>query len=147
MGGKWLGQQAGILEGSLQAAADRGLVGISPTDWSPEVVELCKKYQQQTVVGIDLAGDETIQGSSHFPGHLKAYEVGPKGSRWGEAGIGGLWEKLVSVHSREKSHRLVSVRPPGFPRVLVGSGGSRNCEFPTCCWETVLEPVSASDLL
>ncbi|KAB0395528.1 hypothetical protein E2I00_010901, partial [Balaenoptera physalus] len=41
--------------------------------WSPEVVELCKKYRQQTVVAIDLAGDETIQGSSLFPEHVKAY--------------------------------------------------------------------------
>ncbi|KAF6087270.1 adenosine deaminase [Phyllostomus discolor] len=43
--------------------------------WSEEVVELCKKYRYQTVVGIDLAGDETIPGSSLFPGHLKAYEA------------------------------------------------------------------------
>lgn len=54
-------------------------MGLSPPDWSPEVVELCKKYQRQTVVGIDLAGDETIEGSSLFPGHLQAYEVGPGG--------------------------------------------------------------------
>ncbi|XP_037598915.1 adenosine deaminase isoform X4 [Cebus imitator] len=44
-------------------------------NWSPEVVELCKKYQQQTVVAIDLAGDETIQGSSLFSGHVQAYEA------------------------------------------------------------------------
>uniref|UniRef100_A0AC11BFP1 Adenosine deaminase n=1 Tax=Ovis aries TaxID=9940 RepID=A0AC11BFP1_SHEEP len=41
--------------------------------WSPEVVELCKKYREQTVVAIDLAGDETIEGSSLFPGHVEAY--------------------------------------------------------------------------
>ncbi|XP_072862479.1 adenosine deaminase isoform X2 [Chlorocebus sabaeus] len=44
-------------------------------NWSPEVVELCKKYQQQTVVAIDLAGDETIPGSSLFPGHVQAYQA------------------------------------------------------------------------
>ncbi|XP_050662504.1 adenosine deaminase isoform X2 [Macaca thibetana thibetana] len=44
-------------------------------NWSLEVVELCKKYQQQTVVAIDLAGDETIPGSSHFPGHVEAYQA------------------------------------------------------------------------
>ncbi|XP_048956442.1 adenosine deaminase isoform X5 [Canis lupus baileyi] len=43
-------------------------------NWSLEVVELCQKYQQ-TVVAIDLAGDETIKGSSLFPGHVKAYEA------------------------------------------------------------------------
>ncbi|XP_066868440.1 adenosine deaminase isoform X3 [Kogia breviceps] len=41
--------------------------------WSPEVVELCKKYWQRTVVAIDLAGDEGIQGSSLFPEHVEAY--------------------------------------------------------------------------
>ncbi|XP_015336614.2 adenosine deaminase [Marmota marmota marmota] len=46
-------------------------------NWSLEVVELCKKYQHHTVVAIDLAGDETIKGSSYFPGHVEAYEVGP----------------------------------------------------------------------
>ena len=62
-------------------------MGISPTDWSPEVVELCKKYQQQTVVAIDLAGDETIPGSSLLPGHVQAYQVG-RVRRNGEAGPG-----------------------------------------------------------
>ncbi|XP_023598036.1 adenosine deaminase [Trichechus manatus latirostris] len=42
-------------------------------NWSPEVVELCKKYRHN-VVAIDLAGDETIEGSSLFEGHLKAYK-------------------------------------------------------------------------
>lgn len=40
-------------------------------------MELCKKYRDQTVVAIDLAGDETIPGSSLFNGHREAYEVGP----------------------------------------------------------------------
>uniref|UniRef100_A0A673ULL7 Adenosine deaminase n=1 Tax=Suricata suricatta TaxID=37032 RepID=A0A673ULL7_SURSU len=44
-------------------------------DWSLEVLELCKKYRHQTVVAIDLAGDETIQGSSLFPGHVEAYKA------------------------------------------------------------------------
>uniref|UniRef100_A0A8C7AVP9 Adenosine deaminase n=1 Tax=Neovison vison TaxID=452646 RepID=A0A8C7AVP9_NEOVI len=43
--------------------------------WSSEVVELCKKYRHQSVVAVDLAGDETIQGSSLFPGHMKAFEA------------------------------------------------------------------------
>lgn len=81
------GLPAGVLGGSVSWVLLRGPAGILPTDWSPEVVQLCKKYQQQTVVAIDLAGDETIKDSSLFPGHVEAYEVGPV-SRWGEAGIG-----------------------------------------------------------
>lgn len=50
--------------------------------WSPEVLELCKKYHQKTVVAMDLAGDETIEGSSLFPGHVEAYEVGLGPEKW-----------------------------------------------------------------
>ncbi|KAF7480755.1 hypothetical protein GHT09_007975 [Marmota monax] len=49
-------------------------------NWSLEVVELCKKYQHHTVVAIDLAGDETIKGSSYFPGHVEAYEEAVRSS-------------------------------------------------------------------
>lgn len=55
--------------------------------WSLEVLELCKKYHQKTVVAMDLAGDETIEGSSLFPGHMEAYEVG---LRRGEVALGEL---------------------------------------------------------
>lgn len=44
-------------------------------DWSLEVVELCKKYQNDYVVAIDLAGDESINAET-CPEHQKAYEVG-----------------------------------------------------------------------
>ncbi|POI33063.1 hypothetical protein CIB84_003186 [Bambusicola thoracicus] len=40
--------------------------------WSPEVVELCKKYQNNSVVAIDLAGDEMLMASSD---HKAAYEA------------------------------------------------------------------------
>ncbi|XP_065421993.1 adenosine deaminase-like isoform X4 [Chrysemys picta bellii] len=42
--------------------------------WSLEVVELCKKYQNNTVVAIDLAGDELLVAET-FPEHRKAYEA------------------------------------------------------------------------
>ncbi|XP_053106103.1 adenosine deaminase isoform X1 [Hemicordylus capensis] len=41
--------------------------------WSAEVVELCKKYRNDSVVAIDLAGDELIN-TYNCPGHQKAYE-------------------------------------------------------------------------
>lgn len=56
------------------------------------MLELCKKYHQKTVVAIDLAGDETIEGSSLFPGHVQAYEVG---LRRGRDVPGGAW--MVSL--------------------------------------------------
>ncbi|XP_069099651.1 adenosine deaminase-like isoform X2 [Pleurodeles waltl] len=42
-------------------------------NWSPEVVELCKKYRNNTVVAMDLAGDESMNCEA-YPGHRKAYE-------------------------------------------------------------------------
>ncbi|XP_008317190.1 adenosine deaminase [Cynoglossus semilaevis] len=41
--------------------------------WSMDIVELCKKYRQQGVVGIDLAGDESLNCDGN-PDHRKAYE-------------------------------------------------------------------------
>lgn len=102
-------------------------MGIPPTDWSPEVVELCKKYQQQTVVGIDLAGDETIEGSSLFPGHLKAYEVGPGTERG--AGPGGSGRTQLALPTAGRRHPDCSVRSQcevsWVPKISVGPGGSK----------------------
>lgn len=41
--------------------------------WSPEILRLCKKYRNDTVVAIDLAGDESI--IANCSGHLEAYKV------------------------------------------------------------------------
>lgn len=43
-------------------------------DWSMEVLELCKKYQNDGVVAIDLAGDESLNCEA-YPLHRRAYEV------------------------------------------------------------------------
>lgn len=39
-----------------------------------DIVELCKKYQHEGVVAIDLAGDESLNSEAN-PGHRRAYEV------------------------------------------------------------------------
>ncbi|TNN59152.1 Adenosine deaminase [Liparis tanakae] len=41
--------------------------------WSMDVVELCKKYQNEGVVAMDLAGDESLNCEAN-PDHRKAYE-------------------------------------------------------------------------
>ncbi|TDH10178.1 hypothetical protein EPR50_G00072390 [Perca flavescens] len=41
--------------------------------WSMDVVELCKKYQHEGVVAIDLAGDESLNCEANSE-HRKAYE-------------------------------------------------------------------------
>ncbi|KAI1892313.1 hypothetical protein AGOR_G00132050 [Albula goreensis] len=42
-------------------------------DWSMDVVELCKKYRNDGVVAMDLAGDESLNCQA-YPGHRRAYE-------------------------------------------------------------------------
>lgn len=42
--------------------------------WSKDVVELCKKYKDEGVVAIDLAGDESLNCEAN-PEHMEAYEV------------------------------------------------------------------------
>lgn len=39
-----------------------------------EVLELCKKYGNEGVVAIDLAGDESLNCEA-YPGHRMAFEV------------------------------------------------------------------------
>ncbi|KAA0707128.1 Adenosine deaminase [Triplophysa tibetana] len=48
--------------------------------WSMDVIELCKKYRDDGVVGIDLAGDESLNCESN-PDHKKAFEMCPISSR------------------------------------------------------------------
>jgi len=52
--------------------------------FSPEVIQLCIRYRDQGVVGIDLAGDETIVDDDHpdDPLHIQAFKEAVK------AGIG-----------------------------------------------------------
>nr|XP_012636204.1 adenosine deaminase isoform X2 [Microcebus murinus] len=70
-------------------------------NWSLEVAELCKKYRQHTVVAIDLAGDETLQGSSLYPGHVQAYEEAVRSGihRTVHAGEVGSAEVVKEVRS------------------------------------------------
>ncbi|NXU89420.1 ADA deaminase, partial [Xiphorhynchus elegans] len=56
--------------------------------WSPEVVELCKKYRNNSVVAVDLAGDETLK-VENYSEHKKAYEV---------CGISFLKEIIRKIH-------------------------------------------------
>ncbi|KAM8775136.1 LOW QUALITY PROTEIN: adenosine deaminase [Rhynchonycteris naso] len=92
-------------------------------NWSLDVVELCKKYRQETVVGIDLAGDETIQGSSLFPGHMKAYEEAVKNRihRTVHAGEAGSAEVVKEVAATWAAGPFSPLRPrpsPGLPTSL-----------------------------
>ncbi|XP_007936649.1 adenosine deaminase [Orycteropus afer afer] len=109
-------------------------------NWSPEVVELCKKYRQQAVVAIDLAGDETIKGSSLFEGHLKAYEEAVKSGvhRTVHAGEVGSAEVVKEAVDRLKTERLGHGYHTLEDETLYNRLLKENMHFEVCPWSSYL---------
>ncbi|XP_049725809.1 adenosine deaminase isoform X3 [Elephas maximus indicus] len=108
-------------------------------DWSPEVVELCKKYRQN-VVAIDLAGDETIEGSSLFEGHLKAYEEAVMSGihRTVHAGEAGSAEVVREAVDRLKTERLGHGYHTLEDEALYSRLRQENMHFEVCPWSSYL---------
>ncbi|XP_059934608.1 adenosine deaminase isoform X4 [Mesoplodon densirostris] len=108
--------------------------------WSPEVVELCKKYRQRTVVAIDLAGDETIQGSSLFPEHVEAYAEAVKSGvhrtvHAGEVGSAEVVREAVDVLKTERlGHGYHTLEDPALYNRL----RQENMHFEVCPWSSYL---------
>ena len=44
-------------------------------DWSLEILSLCKEFAKDGVVGIDLAGDESLGEIPAMKGHVIAFKV------------------------------------------------------------------------
>uniref|UniRef100_A0A8C1ASA2 Adenosine deaminase n=2 Tax=Cyprinus carpio TaxID=7962 RepID=A0A8C1ASA2_CYPCA len=75
-------------------------------NWSMEVVELCKKYRQDGVVAIDLAGDESLSCES-YPGHKRAFEEAVRSEvhrtvHAGEVGSASAVKEAVEVLKAER---------------------------------------------
>ncbi|XP_016105271.1 adenosine deaminase-like isoform X1 [Sinocyclocheilus grahami] len=75
-------------------------------NWSMDVVELCKKYGKDGVVGIDLAGDESMDCVS-YPGHKRAFEEAVRSEvhrtvHAGEVGHAGVVREAVEVLKAER---------------------------------------------
>ncbi|XP_037668397.1 adenosine deaminase isoform X1 [Choloepus didactylus] len=109
-------------------------------EWSPEVVELCKKYRQQTVVAIDLAGDETIEGSSLFPGHVEAYEEAVRSGihRTVHAGEVGSAERVKEAVDNLKTERLGHGYHTLEDEALYNRLRQENMHFEVCPWSSYL---------
>ncbi|XP_023570609.1 adenosine deaminase [Octodon degus] len=108
--------------------------------WSLEVVELCKKYRHQTVVAIDLAGDETIKDSSYFPGHVEAYKEALKSGihrtvHAGEANIAQVVQEAVDVLKTERvGHGYHTLQDAALYDRL----RKENMHFEVCPWSSYL---------
>ncbi|XP_050773395.1 adenosine deaminase-like [Gopherus flavomarginatus] len=106
--------------------------------WSLEVVELCKKYQNNTVVAIDLAGDELV--SETFPEHRKAYEEAERCGihrtvHAGEAGPPSVIKEAINVLKTERiGHGYHVLEDPALYRELL----SKKMHFETCPRSSIL---------
>ncbi|XP_066558783.1 adenosine deaminase isoform X1 [Amia ocellicauda] len=75
-------------------------------NWSKDVVELCKKYRNDGVVAIDLAGDESIDCQA-YPGHRVAYEEAVRSGihrtvHAGEVGPPSVVKEAVEILKAER---------------------------------------------
>lgn len=75
-------------------------------EWSMEVVELCKKYRNDGVVAIDLAGDESLKCQMDS-GHLEAYKEAVRSNihrtvHAGEVGPPSVVKEAVDVLKAER---------------------------------------------
>uniref|UniRef100_A0A8C8RLI3 Adenosine deaminase n=1 Tax=Pelusios castaneus TaxID=367368 RepID=A0A8C8RLI3_9SAUR len=107
--------------------------------WSLEVVELCKKYQNNTVVAIDLAGDELLTAET-FPGHRMAYEEAARCGihrtvHAGEVGPPSVIKEAVDILKAERiGHGYRVLKDPALYAELL----QRNMHFETCPWSSML---------
>ncbi|XP_075032913.1 adenosine deaminase [Mixophyes fleayi] len=112
--------------------------------WSLEVVELCKKYLNDTVVAIDLAGDESLNCEA-APGHKKAYEEAVRCGihrtvHAGEVGPPSVVKEAVEVLKTERiGHGYHTIEDPNLYKELL----NKNMHFETCPWSSYL--TSACD--
>ncbi|XP_074867466.1 adenosine deaminase [Carettochelys insculpta] len=106
--------------------------------WSMEVVELCKKYQNDTVVAIDIAGDELVAGT--FPEHRKAYEEAERCGihrtvHAGEIGSPSVIREAIDVLKAERiGHGYHVLEDPGLYRELL----DRKIHFEACPLSSIL---------
>ncbi|XP_076840321.1 adenosine deaminase isoform X2 [Brachyhypopomus gauderio] len=102
-------------------------------NWSMDVVELCKKYRNDGVVAIDLAGDESLNCTA-YPGHLKAYEEAIRSNihrtvHAGEVGPPSVVREAVEVLKAERiGHGYHTVEDQHLYNQLLQS----NMHFETC---------------
>ncbi|XP_036447303.1 adenosine deaminase [Colossoma macropomum] len=102
-------------------------------NWSMDVVELCKKYRNDGVVAIDLAGDESLNCNT-YPGHLIAYEEALRSGihrtvHAGEVGPPSVVREAVEVLKAERiGHGYHTVKDPELYQQLL----KENMHFEIC---------------
>ncbi|MCJ8741884.1 hypothetical protein PDJAM_G00075910 [Pangasius djambal] len=108
-------------------------------NWSMEVVELCKKYRNDGVVAIDIAGDESLNCEG-CPLHRKAYEEAERSGihrtvHAGEVGPPSVVREAVEVLKAERiGHGYHTIRDEVLYKQLL----EQNMHFETCPVSSIL---------
>ncbi|XP_072323607.1 adenosine deaminase-like [Scyliorhinus torazame] len=108
-------------------------------EWSPEIVELCKKYQNDGVVGIDLAGDE-LTNAETYPGHMAAYEMAVKYGihrtvHAGESGPAKVVREALDILKAERiGHGYATITDPELYKEIL----QKNIHIEACPLSSVL---------
>ncbi|NWS50406.1 ADA deaminase, partial [Probosciger aterrimus] len=114
--------------------------------WSPEVVELCKKYQNNSVVAIDLAGDESLKVEDSSE-HKKAYEEAERCGihrtvHAGEAGPPAMIKEAVYLLKAERiGHGYHVLDDPELYKELLRA----KMHFEVCPWSSYLTGACLPD--
>ncbi|NXU56777.1 ADA deaminase, partial [Turnix velox] len=114
--------------------------------WSPEVVELCKKYRNNSVVAIDLAGDEAFKVETNS-GHHKAYEEAERCGihrtvHAGEAGPPAMIKEAVYLLKTERiGHGYHVLEDPELYKELLKA----KMHFEVCPWSSYLTGACLPD--
>ncbi|XP_063028308.1 adenosine deaminase-like [Melospiza melodia melodia] len=114
--------------------------------WSPEVVELCKKYQNDSVVGVDLAGDGTLKVEDYAE-HKKAYEEAERCGihrtvHAGEVGPAAMVQQAVYVLKTERvGHGYHVLEDPELYKQLLKT----KMHFEVCPWSSYLTGACPPD--
>uniref|UniRef100_A0A3Q2V7U7 Adenosine deaminase n=2 Tax=Haplochromis burtoni TaxID=8153 RepID=A0A3Q2V7U7_HAPBU len=101
--------------------------------WSKDVVELCKKYKDEGVVAIDLAGDESLNCEAN-PEHMEAYEEAVRCGihrtvHAGEVGPASVVKEAVEVLKAERvGHGYRTLEDNDLYKKLL----AQNMHFETC---------------
>ncbi|TNM86640.1 hypothetical protein fugu_006870 [Takifugu bimaculatus] len=102
-------------------------------NWSMDIVELCKKYQHEGVVAIDLAGDESLSSEAN-PDHRRAYEEAARCGvhrtvHAGEVGPPSVVKEAVEVLKAERvGHGYRTLEDQSLYRKLL----DQNMHFEVC---------------
>ncbi|XP_068768080.1 adenosine deaminase isoform X1 [Struthio camelus] len=114
--------------------------------WSPEVVELCKKYRNNSVVAIDLAGDESLKVDTSSE-HRKAYEEAERCGihrtvHAGEAGPAAMIKEAVYLLKAERiGHGYHVLEDPELYKELLRT----KMHFEACPWSSYLTGACLPD--